>query len=81
LLFNKFYASFITLYAVVLVSQDGISNKMHPIFSKAFFADLMAYLHNSLPFNVKLKDNFWGLFQGGKSVFYEAGNKICAFAK
>jgi hypothetical protein len=52
---------------------------MHPIFSKAFFADLKAYLYNNMSSIVKMKDNFWEHFQGGKSVFYEAGNKIHAF--
>jgi hypothetical protein len=52
---------------------------MHPIFSKVFFADFMAYLYNNMSSTVKMKDNFWGPFQGGKSVFYEAGNKIHAF--
>jgi len=67
------------LYTVVLVSYDGTCNKMHPIFSKAFVTDLMAYLYNNMSSTVKMKDNFWGPFQGGKSVFYVARNKIHAF--
>jgi hypothetical protein len=39
---------------------------MHPIFSKAFFADLMDYLYNNISSTVKMKDNFWGNFHGGK---------------
>jgi len=54
---------------------------MHPIFSKAFFADLMAYLYNNMSSTVKLKNNFRGPLEGGKSVFYVAGNKIHAFCK
>jgi hypothetical protein len=52
---------------------------MHPIFNKAFFADLLAYLYNNMSSTVKMKDNFWGPFQWGKSVFCEAGEKMHAF--
>jgi len=40
------------------------------------FAVLIAYLCKELPSGVKKQGDFWGLFQGGKNVFYEAVDMV-----